>query len=179
MTLSVFDVFLRSAEAAMALSGDFPDGLDATELESAFVSLGVVLLHSHMEQCVREAVHARCARCTDEEVRGFARSITDERSGRISISALNQTLSRFCSAYKESFINSLQAAGLNAAWDSIVNHRKIVAHEGQPASLTLRDLRGYFDGVCQVLGLYCHALELNADEASRISPLIQLPSLNE
>src|ERR1700676_3544916 len=99
MSLAVFENFLKFAERAVAARAKLPPEIEAAELESALVSHGVVLLHSHMEQCLLAAIEARCVRCTDPEVRTFALSVKDEKSGRIGIDALKGTLGRFSPAY--------------------------------------------------------------------------------
>src|SRR4051794_5417142 len=100
MTLAVFENFLTFAERSIGAKADLPPTIDAAEFENALVSFGVVLLHSHMEQCLRAAIEARCIRCTDAEIRAFALSVRDEKSGRIGIGAIKETLARFSSAYK-------------------------------------------------------------------------------
>lgn len=172
MSLAVFETFLVFAERAMQSKPNFPDELDPVELASAFASYGVVLLHSQMEQCVKTAVSVRCAKCVDPEVRSFAQSIIAEKTGKLGLQYLNQTLNRFGAQCKIVFRTELDATGLNASWDSVVNHRHIVAHEGKPAALTLGDLRLYFEGVRKILGFYCKALGLSVVETNGISPLI-------
>ncbi len=92
MSLAVFETFLVFAERAMRSKPNFPDDLDPVELASAFASYGVVLLHSQMEQCVKKAVSLRCAKCADLEVRSFAQSIVDEKTGKFYCKALGLTV---------------------------------------------------------------------------------------
>jgi len=175
MSLAVFESFLAFAERAVRSKAALPAEIDPAEFESALVNYGVVLLHSHMEQCLRKAVEARCARCVDPEVRAFALSISDEKPGKIGVDSLKQTLGRFSAAYKSTFKADLDASQLADSWESIKNHRRTVAHAGQPAGLTLADLRIYYEDVRQVLGLFCGGLGLDNLEIAAISPLIARP----
>lgn len=172
MSLSLFEAFLRFAEGVIRQKSTLPDVIDVDELESVMTCHGVVLLHSQMEQCVRTAVSFRCNRIADVHVRSFAHSIVDEKTNKVGIAFLNQTLNRFGTDYRESFMTDLNSSGLNAAWDSVINHRKTIAHEGVPAALSLADLRTYYEGILRVLGFYCKALHLTDPEIQSISVLI-------
>jgi hypothetical protein len=172
MSLALFDDYLRFAEEVLRHGPALPSALNLAELESALTSYGVVLLHSQMEQSIKKAVGLRCSRITDVEARAFANSIVEEKTGKLRIEALNQTLNRFGSNYKKNFGADLTSSGLNGSWDSIVNQRKTVAHEGTPATLSLADLRKYYSGILEVLGYYCKALQLTTPEIQSISPLI-------
>ena len=130
MSIAIFENFLTFAEGAIGAKADLPPAIDATEFESALVSYGVVLLHSHMEQCLRSAIETRCARCVDSEVRAFALSVRAEKTGRIKIDALKDTLGRFSGVYKSAFKDDLADSDLGSSWDSITNQRGTVAHAG-------------------------------------------------
>ena len=103
MSLAVFESFLKFAEQAVAVKHLLPTTIDSAEFESALVSYGVVLLHSHMEMCIRSASKARCSRCVDTEVRTLALKVIDKETGKIGIDALKDTLRRFGDAYKIAF----------------------------------------------------------------------------
>lgn len=179
MSLLVFQDYLEFAERAVGAKADLPAAIESPEFESALVSYGVVLLHSHMEQCLRSALDARCARCTDPEIRAFSLKVRDEKAGRIGIGPLKDTLARFCDAYKHAFKAHIDKSGLGdppSSWISVVNQRKTVAHDGHPASCSLADLRHFYEDVRQVLGFFCNALGLDAAEVATISSLIVLPA---
>lgn len=179
MSLSAFDNYLKFAEEVVAAKAELPDAIGSAELESALVSHGVVLLHSHMEQCIRSALETRCARCTDHETRNFALSVKDEKTGKIGIHYLKETLRRFSNSYRTKFKSNIDGSGLvdpPPSWESVKNQRKIVAHEGQPARCSLSDLRIYYEDVRKVLGYFCDSLELSPTETADISPLIVHPS---
>jgi hypothetical protein len=175
MSLNFFESYLVFAEGVSKQRSVIPDAIDVIELESALTCHGVVLLHSQMEQCVRNAVSVRCLRIADPKAQSFAQSIISEKTNKVGIESLNQTLNRFGKEYKEFFQKCLKESGLNAAWDSVVNHRRKVAHDGIPATLSLADLRSYYDGIRRVLGFYCKALELTDQEIQSISPLVIVP----
>lgn len=99
MSLAIFESFLNFAERAVAAKNDLPPAIDPAEFESALVSYGVILLHAHMEQCLRSAIEARCMRCVDTEVRTFALSVKDKETGKIGIDFLKATLGRFGGSY--------------------------------------------------------------------------------
>lgn len=172
MSLAIFENFLKFAEGAVAAKAMLPSSIDPNEFESALVSHGVVLLHAHMEQCLRKAIDARCARCSDPEIKTYAVSVRRDTSGKLKIEAIKGSLTRFSDAYKKAFSNHLSASGLATSWDSVVNHRHDVAHEGNPAQLTLKELRLYYDHVRRVLGFLCDGLTLTAVEVGGISNLI-------
>jgi len=172
MSLAIFENFLEFAEKAVAAKNDLPPAIDPAEFESALVCYGVVLLHSHMEQCLRSAIEARCMRCADSEVRAFALSVRDEKAGRIGIGALKDTLRRFSDAYKTAFRTDLDASGRADSWESIKNQRITVAHHGQPATCSLLDLRTYYEDIRHILGFFCDKLGLNSTEIATISSLI-------
>ncbi len=172
MSLAVFETYLNLAEQAVAHKALLPALIDPAELESALTCNCVVLLHSQMEQAIRKAVMLRCARSTDLQIRAFAHDVAQEKTGKLGITHLNQTLNRFCSSYKQAFQDELNTSGLNIAWDSIVNQRKRIAHDGDPVSLTLAELRQFYEGIRKVLGFYARALGLTDLEIQSISPLI-------
>ncbi len=180
MSLAVFENFLRFAEGAVAARNALPPAIDPAEFESAIVSYGVVLLHAHMEQCLRSAVEARCRRCADPEIRTLAFKVAEKDTGRIGIDALKATLGRFGDAYKTAFRDHLNTSGLgdagNSAWVSIMSQRAAVGHHGQPATCSLADLRLYYDDIRKVLGFFCHALGLVSTEVTAISSLIVFPA---
>lgn len=179
MSLVVFKDYLEFAEGAVDAKADLSAAIDAPEFESALVSYGVVLLHSHMEQCLRSALDARCARCSDPEIRAFSLKVRDEKAGRIGIASLKDTLGRFCDAYKRAFKAHIDDSGFGdppPSWDSVVNQRKTVAHGGKPATCSLADLRLFYEDVRRILGFFCDALGLDAAEVAPISSLIVLPA---
>lgn len=172
MSLAVFENFLKFAEGAVAAKAHLPPVIDPAEFESALVSHGVVLLHSHMEQCLRSAIEAKCGRCVDLEVRAFALSVRDEKTGRIGVEFLKKTLGRFSSAYKSAFKEDLDNSELGDSWESIAIQRHTVAHAGSPATCTLADLRLYYEDIRKVLGFFCTGLGLDLKEVTEISSLI-------
>src|SRR5947208_1082128 len=113
MSLAVFENFLKFAERAIAVKATLPPEIDAAEFESALVSHGVVLLHAHMEQCLRSAVETRCRRCLDPEILTLALKVAEKETGRIGIPSLKDTLGRFGDAYKAAFKNGLETSGLD------------------------------------------------------------------
>lgn len=176
MSLAVFENFLKFAEGAVRSKADLPPAVDAVEFENALVNYGVVLLHSHMEQCMRRSIDVRLARCLDPQALAFAIDKRKETTGRIGIEYLKKTLGRFSDQYSNGFKAHLKSSGLGTSWDSVVNQRHTVAHEGQPASLTLADLRLYYEHVRKVLGYFCDGLCLASAEIEGISTLIvQVP----
>jgi len=176
MSLAIFENFLKFAEGAVRSKADLPPAVDAPEFENALVNYGVVLLHSHMEQCMRRSMDARLSRCLDPQALAFAIDKRKETTGRIGIVYLTQSLGRFSDEYKNGFKAHLKSSGLGTSWDSVVIHRHTVAHEGQPASLTLADLRLYYEHIRKVLGFFCDGLCLTATEVEEISTLIvQVP----
>lgn len=179
MSLAIFESFLNFAESAVRSKDDLPSVINAAEFENALVNYGVVLLHSHMEQCMRKAIDIRCARCTDVEVRAFALKTRKESTGKLKIEFLKSSLTRFSSDYKAKFDGHLRSSGLDGSWDSVVNHRHTVAHEGQPAGLTLADLRLYYGHVRRVLGFFCDGLCLTSSEIQGVCTLIQQVSQTE
>jgi hypothetical protein len=180
MSLAVFENFLRFAERSLAEKANLPAGIDAAEFENALVNYGVVLLHSHMEQCIKSAVEARCRRCTDPEILTLALGVKEKETGRIGIEALLKTLGRFSKAYKKKFGDRLRQGGQgpwkDGAWESVKTHRDTVAHYGRPAQCSLADLRLFYEDIRKVLGFFCDALSLSAAEIASISALIVMVS---
>lgn len=171
----VVENYLKFARGAVAVKSDLPSAIDAIEFESFLVSHGVVLLYARMEQCFRQALSTRCNRCVDLEVRAFALSVKDEKTGRIGIRDVKGTLKRFGIDCRDGFSLDLETSNFKESWDSVMNQRHQVAHDGQPASLTLSELHGYYEGIRSVLGFICKALSLNTAEVTEISSLIILP----
>ncbi|MBI2756750.1 MAG: hypothetical protein K2X32_00285 [Phycisphaerales bacterium] len=172
MSLAIFENFLKFAEGAVRSKADLPATIDVVEFENALVNYGVVLLHSHMEQCMRRSMDARLSRCLDPQALAFAIDKRKETTGRIGIEYLTKSLGRFSDGYKNGFKAHLKASGLGTSWDSVVNQRHTVAHEGLPASLTLADLRLYYEHIRKVLGFFCDGLCLTSAEVEGISTLI-------
>jgi hypothetical protein len=119
-------------------------------------------------------------RCIDAEVRAFALSVKDKETGRIGIDALKGTLGRFGAAYKTIFKDSLDNSGLldsdGGSWLSIMTQRARVAHDGQPATCSLADLRLFYNDIRLVLGFFCNGLGLVSTEVATISSLIVMPA---
>ncbi|MFG0276276.1 MAG: HEPN domain-containing protein [Phycisphaerales bacterium] len=175
MSLESFDQYLAFSERAVRAKDDLPDLVDALEFENALVNLGVVLIYAHMEQCFRRSIESKCNCCEDLEVRSFALSVKDEKTGKIGMGEVKGTLKKFGKNCQDRFKRDLEASGLRDSWDSVMNQRAQVAHYGEPASITLRELREYYEGVRKVLGLICNALGLSATDVGAISSLIVLP----
>ncbi len=176
MSLEAVQQFLAFADQVVLVKDDLPDSVNAIELENALVNLGVVMLYAHMEQCFRRSIESKCNCCQDAQVRSFALSVKDEKTGKIGMGEVKGTLKRFGVACRDGFKDDLEASGLQDSWDSVMNQRAQVAHYGQPASITLRELRGYYEGIRRVLGLICKSLGLSATEVGAISALIVLPA---
>lgn len=176
MSLETVQQFLAFADQVVQAKDDLPDSIPAIELENALVNLGVVMLYAHMEQCFRRAIESKCNCCQDPEVRAFALSVKDEKTGKIGMDSVKGTLKRFGEACRDGFKSDLEASGLQDAWDSVMNQRAQVAHYGQPASITLRELREYYDGIRKALGFICKSLRLSATDVGAISAQIVLPT---
>ncbi len=181
MSLAVFENFLRFAEGAVAAKAALPSQIDAAEFESALVSYGVVVLYAQVEQCVRSAFDLKCGKCADVEVRTFALSVKNEKTGKLRIEHLKGTLGRFGDSCKQRFRDRFIVRGTDTvskhetSWESVMNQRHIVAHEGNPARCSLDDLRLFYGDVRMVLGFLCDALGLDAAEIAGISKLIIIP----
>lgn len=176
MSLVVFENYLKLAEGVVAEKADLAAAIDAIELESVLVSHGVVLLYAHMERCFQSALETKCSRCVDLEVRTFALSVKKEKTGRIGMDSVKGTLGKFGTRVSDGFKADLGASNLKDSWDSVMNLRRQVAHYGERASLSLAELRRYYEDIRKVLGLVCKALGLNAVEVTEISSLIILPT---
>ena len=176
MSLEAVHKFLAFADQVVQVKDDLPASVDAIELESSLVNLGVVMLYAHMEQCFRRSIESKCNCCQDVEVRAFALSVKDDKTGKIGMDSVKGTLKRFGVACRDGFKSDLDASGLQEAWDSVMNQRAQVAHYGEPASITLRELREYYENICAVLGFICKWLGLGETEVKAISPLIVLPA---
>jgi HEPN superfamily RiboL-PSP-like protein len=180
MSLAIFENFLQFAERSIAVKTNLPQEIDGAYFESALVSHGIVLLHSHMEACLRTAFETRCRRCVDPEIRSLALKVAKNEMGRIKISELKGTLSRFGEAYKQAFNDHLDNSGLadtdsGGSWNSVVVQRATIAHQGLPATCTLADLRLFYNDIRKVLGFFCNALGLDPTEVAGVSNLIITP----
>lgn len=175
MSLEAVHQFLAFADQVVQAKDDLPESIPAVELENALVNLGVVMLYAHMEQCFQRAIETKCNCCQDAEVRAFALSIKDEKTGKIGMDAVKGTLKRFGKACRDGFRGDLETSGLQDAWDSVMNQRHKVAHYGLPASITLRELREYYERIRRVIGLICKSLQLGAADVGNISAQIVLP----
>ena len=175
MSLAGVKNYLNFADGAVAAKTELPSAIDVIEFESVLVSHGVVLLYAHMEQCFRQALETRCKRCADLEVMNFSLSVKDEKTGKIGMDSVKGTLKRFGNHYRDGFKADLEASNIKETWDSVMNQRHKVAHDGDPASLTLSELRDYYEDIRKVLGIFCKALSLNAKEVATICDLIVLP----
>lgn len=177
MSLAAFEKYLSFVDQVLGLNEvDLPSAIDLAELESTLVSHGVVLLYAHTEQCFRQVVETKCRYCIDDEVRAFALSVKDEKTGKIGMGEVKGTLKRFGVACRDGFKEDLEKLDAKESWDSVMNHRHTVAHQGDPASLTLATLKEYYSGIQKILGLICKALGLDQKEVAKISSLIELPS---
>jgi hypothetical protein len=176
MSLSIVEEYLAFAGEVIASRKGLPTDIDALELENVLVSHGVVLLYARMEQCFQEAIECKCNRCMDNEVRAFALSVKNEKTGKISFDSVKGTVKRFGIDHSTALSPELERLSVSDSWNSVVNIRQRVAHHGERASLTFAELRGYYSDIRKVLGCICKALTLEESDVSRICCLIEYPS---
>lgn len=175
MSLIVFESFLAFAERAVAAKAGLPPEIDAAEFENALVSYGVVVLYARIERCVQSAIDVKCGKCADADVRAFALSVKDEKTGKLSVDSLKATLKRFGTHCRSKFKKYVDKTDPEVSWESVMSQRASVAHEGKPASCTLVELRKRYEDVRVVLGWFCDSLGLSRDEIEGISKLIIAP----
>lgn len=174
MSLALFENFLVSAESILKVRNQFPAGVNAAELESVITGHSIVLLHSYMEQCMKEAVAQMAARCADLRVRNYVLKLSEASTGRVGVPSLKETLGKFDASCKKVFGKKL-AADLDEhgrGWGSIVTQRIQIGHHGKPATCSFEDVKGFYADVKKVLSLFCDSLGLTPQEKANVSPLI-------
>ena len=176
MSLSTFEQYIAFVDGVLASRENLPSTIDYMELESVFVSHGVVILYARMEQCFQQAIETKCNRCADADVRAFALSVKSEKTGKLLMESVKGTFKRFGIDHSQTLTPELEALNVAESWDSIVNVRQRIAHHGQRVSITLSDLRGYYSDIRKVLGCICRAFSLSDVESRAICPLIELPT---
>lgn len=171
MSLASFEDYMKFVENLLQ---SVPENADTAELENILVSHGVVVLYARMEQCVQQAIEAKCKRCNDDHVRAFALSVKKDKTGKLGLEAIKGTLSKFGIDHRKAITPELNRLNIADSWDSIVALRQNVAHYGRRASLTRRELMQYYGDIRKVLGCICAAMTLDAAETAAICPLIEI-----
>jgi hypothetical protein len=176
MSLSIFSNYAKYVDTLLVNSKAEMRDIDLSELESVLVSHGVVLLYARMEQCFQELIERKCNHCTDEHVRKFALSVKEEKAGKLRLEYVKSLLKRFGIDHSSRLSPLLQQLGSPESWDSIVNVRQRIAHHGERATISLKDLDKYHQDVCCVLGCISKAMGLSESEAIAVCSEIKFPN---
>jgi len=117
-----------------------PTNLKDKELETYLVSGLIVLIVSEYEEHLESLFSKRADLCGDIHAANYIKMTLSQKFRSPDLSKINETLSRFDSTYKVSFLNSIENSPEHAAWDSLMKARHAVVHKKGSLNLTFGEL---------------------------------------
>lgn len=117
-----------------------PTNLKDKELETYLVAGLVVLIVSEYEEYIESIFSKRADRCGDPHAANYIKKTLSQNFRSPDLSKVNETLSRFDRAYKDSFLNNIENSPEHAAWDSLMKARHAVVHKKGNLNLTFGEL---------------------------------------
>lgn len=118
-----------------------PSNLKDKELETYLVSGLVVLIVSEYEEYLEQLFGKRADRCGDAHASNYIKKTLSQNFRSPDLSKINQTLSRFDGAYKETFLGEVENSPEHAAWDSIMKARHAAVHKKGSLNMTFLELK--------------------------------------
>lgn len=137
--------FYQRIDNAIETCRQHVNQLDATnvkdkELETYLVAGLVVLIVSEYEEYLESLFSKRADLCGDLHAANYIKKTLSQKFKSPDLSKINETLSRFDGAYKDSFLNNIENSPEHAAWDSLMKARHAVVHKKGSLNLTFGEL---------------------------------------
>jgi hypothetical protein len=129
-----------------------------TEVEAYLTRYLITVIYASYEAKIKELVAQRGASNEDERVTSFMRVAADRLCRSIKISEVAGIMGHFGGDYPSTFKDGISNEA-QIAYDSIINNRQEVAHEGN-MNLTFDELSTFYRASTPVLDALSEALEL-------------------
>jgi hypothetical protein len=100
----------------------------------------VVLIVSEYEEYLEKLFIKRAEQCGDQHATNYIKQTLNQKFRSPDLSKINETLSRFDSSYKTTFLQNVENSAEHAAWDSLMKARHAVVHKKGSLNLTFGEL---------------------------------------
>lgn len=149
-------MFYQRIENAIEICNEHVSRLDPTnmkdkELETYLVAGLVVLIVSEYEEHLESVFVKRAEKCGDEHATNYIKKMLSQKFRSPDLSKINETLGRFDSSYKNSFLGAVENSPEHAAWDSLLKARHAVVHKKGNLNLTFGELKEKYPLTKQVI----------------------------
>lgn len=136
-------------ESAMSEAAKWAAGND--KLGAYLAGYLTVILCGVVEDCVEHLISLRASKAQDPEVASFINNSIERRFGNPKSDVISGTLNAFSTSYGRDYTQKTRLEEREAL-DSIVNNKNNLAHVGTwKQELTIREVRGYYQGIQRVL----------------------------
>ena len=149
-------MFYQRIENAIAVCSEHISSFDPTnmkdkELETYLVAGLVVLIVSEYEDHLESVFVKRAEQCGDEHVANYIKKTLSQKFRSPDIGKINETLDRFDTSYRDSFLRAVGDSREKAAWDSLLIARHAVVHKKGVLQLTFRELKEKYPLTKQII----------------------------
>lgn len=160
-------MFYQRIENALDTCSEHVSNLDPTdikdkELETYLVSGLVVLIVSEYEEHLESVFVKRAEQCGDEHATNYIKKMLSQKFRSPDLSKINETLNRFDSSYKQSFLGAVENSPEHAAWDSLLKARHAVVHKKGNLNLTFGELKEKYPLTKQIISSVEATLGVNS-----------------
>jgi hypothetical protein len=142
-------MFYQRIENAIAICDGHIQNLDPTdvkdkELETFLVAGLILLIVSEYEEHLESIFVKRAELCGDLYATNYIKKTLSQKFRSPDLSKINDTLKRFDTTYKESFLSDVENSPNHAAWDSLLKARHAVVHKKGSLNLTFLELKSNY-----------------------------------
>lgn len=160
-------MFYQRIQNAIDTCSEHVSNLDPTdikdkELETYLVAGLVVLIVSEYEEHLEAVFVKRAEMSGDVHVTNYIKKMLSQKFRSPDLSKINETLNRFDSSYKQSFLGAVENSPEHAAWDSLLKARHAVVHKKGNLNLTFRELKEKYPLTKQIISSVEATLGVNS-----------------
>ena len=142
-------MFYQRIENAIAICDGHIQNLDPTnmqdkELETFLVAGLIVLIVSEYEDHLESIFVKRAELCGDLYATNYIKKTLSQKFRSPDLNKINETLKRFDSSYKATFLTEVENSPNHAAWDSLLKARHAVVHKKGSLNLTFLELKSSY-----------------------------------
>ncbi|WP_133011803.1 HEPN domain-containing protein [Marinomonas flavescens] len=121
-----------------------PTNMQDKELETFLVAGLILLIVSEYEEYLESIFVKRAELCGDLYATNYIKKTLSQKFRSPDLSKINETLKRFDTTYKESFLSEVENSPNHAAWDSLLKARHAVVHKKGSLNLTFLELKSNY-----------------------------------
>lgn len=142
-------MFYQRIENAISICDGHIQGLDPTnmqdkEVETFLVAGLILLIVSEYEEHLESVFVKRAELCGDLHATNYIKKTLSQKFRSPDLSKINETLSRFDTTYKTSFLSEVENSPNHAAWDSLLKARHAIVHKKGNLNLTFLELKNNY-----------------------------------